>query len=66
MSTTVVTEAPVVNLSPELDERVNAILAQTDWVKYGEEVSAAVEQEAEAYETARARSLAYGGFRFFR
>jgi hypothetical protein len=47
-------------------QMVNAILAQTDWGKYWSEVSVQVEREVEAYDSARARSMATAARRFIR
>ena len=45
---------------------VEAILAKTDWSQYWREVAEKVEPEIEAYEMARARSLADAATKFFR
>lgn len=64
-STNTVKAKPAVP-SKEDRERVNTILARTDWGKYWAEVSSRVEPEVEAYDSARARSLANASRRILR
>ncbi|MGA2867062.1 MAG: hypothetical protein ABSF95_21510 [Verrucomicrobiota bacterium] len=47
-------------------QHVNTILARTDWPKYWSDVSVRVEREVEAYDSARARSMATASRRFIR
>ena len=67
MNTTATKEVKVAPPSPEeVEQKITRILAQTDWDKYWEDVSAGVAREVEAYDAARARSLANASRRFLR
>ncbi len=50
----------------ELRQQTNAILAKTDWGKYWDDVTNNVQQEVEAYDRARRRSLELASQRIIR